>query len=92
MIHLGCPIVGDTDSNFAKNSRIGAGKGLFLASLATSFAHPRTAKRMDIERPEPPKFEALRSREAGMHQRKRAAAAGEEGVSGVPPSKAAKLN
>ena len=33
---------------------------------------------VEVEMPEPPKFEALRKREASMHQRKRAAECGEQ--------------
>ncbi|MCK5802360.1 MAG: RluA family pseudouridine synthase [Lentisphaeria bacterium] len=60
MASIGHPILGDQQHSEGKVLR---GKGLFLWAVQIEFRHPDTAEQLCISVPEPPKFQAFRTRE-----------------------------
>ena len=70
MAHLGHPILGD--ALYGTEGLVLKGKGLFLRSLGLRFPHPVDDTDVELEIPEPTKFENQRQREARRWQQFRA--------------------
>jgi len=69
---LGCPVLGD---DLHGGEHVLRGKGLYLRSVAVSFAHPVTGELVAVEVDEAPKYAALRRRERARWERLRGAEA-----------------
>lgn len=64
---LGHPILGDTE--YGLPGKTLRGKGLFLWAVELGLDHPITGERLQVETPEPAKFQSLRAREERRWQR-----------------------
>lgn len=69
MAALGAPILGD--DRFALGRPVLRSQGLFLCAVELRLMHPRTGAAITVAAPEPPRFEALRRREARRWERLR---------------------
>ena len=63
MASLGHPVLGD-DLHTPSDTRVLRGGGMFLAAVGLRLPHPTTGEPLEIDIPEPPKFETFRAREA----------------------------
>jgi hypothetical protein len=57
------PVLGD-DLHTPSDTRVLRGGGMFLAAVGLRLPHPTTGEPLEIDIPEPPKFETFRAREA----------------------------